>query len=73
MAEAGLLGEKNRDLDARIFDRYRTQAGLTPEERLQEAMLNKTDINQFICSDELLLKAAKSEGFEVFNPEKEFN
>ena len=36
---------------------------------LYAALSNKTDIDQFICSDELLLKAAKSEGFKVFNPE----
>ena len=36
---------------------------------LYAALSNKTGIDQFICSDELLLKAAKSEGFKVFNPE----
>ena len=36
---------------------------------LYAALSNKMLIDQFICSDELLLKAAKSEGFNVFNPE----
>ena len=40
---------------------------------LYTALSNKNLIDQFICSDELLLKAAKSEGFIVFNPEKEFD
>ena len=34
------------------------------------ALGNKTLIDQFICSDDLLLKAAKSEGFKAFNPEE---
>ena len=38
---------------------------------LYSALSNKTLIDQFICSDSLLLKAAKSEGFEVLNPERE--
>ena len=37
---------------------------------LYAALSNKTLVDQFICSDELLLKAAKSEGFKVFNPEE---
>ena len=40
---------------------------------LYAALGNKTLIDQFICSDEFLLKAAKSEGFKVFNPEEEFD
>lgn len=36
---------------------------------LYSALSNKTLIKQFISSDETLLKAAKAEGFEVFNPE----
>ena len=40
---------------------------------LYSALGNKTLIDQFICSDELLSKAAKSEGFKVLNPEKEFD
>ncbi len=38
---------------------------------LYAALSNKTLIGQFICSDDLLLNAAKSEGFKVFNPEKD--
>ncbi len=34
------------------------------------ALGNKTYIDQFICSDETLLKAAEKEGFSVMNPEK---
>ena len=36
---------------------------------LYSALSNKILIDQFICSDGMLLKAAKSEGFEVLNPE----
>ena len=36
---------------------------------LYTALGNKALIDEFICSDDLLLKAAKSEGFKVFNPE----
>ncbi len=36
---------------------------------LYAALSNKSLIEQFICSDELLLKAAKSEGFLILNPE----
>lgn len=36
---------------------------------LYTALSNKDSIKKFICSDENLLKAAKSEGFEVLNPE----
>ncbi len=34
------------------------------------ALGNKTLINQFICSDYMLIKAAKKEGFFVINPEE---
>lgn len=37
---------------------------------LYTALSNKTHIKQFISSDDILLKAAKAEGFEVFNPEE---
>lgn len=33
------------------------------------ALSNKTLIDEFICSDDLLLEAAKAEGFSVYNPE----
>ena len=36
---------------------------------LYTALGNKSLIDEFICSDEMLLKAAKSDGFKVFNPE----
>ena len=36
---------------------------------LYTALSNKAHIKKFISSDEILLKAAKSEGFEVLNPE----
>lgn len=36
---------------------------------LYTALSNKNIIQEFICSDDSLLKAAKSEGFEVLNPE----
>jgi len=36
---------------------------------LYTALSNKNLIHEFICSDASLLKAAKSEGFEVLNPE----
>ncbi len=36
---------------------------------LYSALSNKILIDQFICSDGMLLKAAKSEGFGVLNPE----
>lgn len=39
---------------------------------LYTVLSNKTLINQFICSDDVLLKAAKSEGLKIFNPEKTF-
>jgi len=38
---------------------------------LYTALSNKALIDQFICSDDLLLKAAKSEGFKGFNPEED--
>ena len=34
------------------------------------ALGNKTLIEQFICSDKLLIKAARKEGMDVLNPEK---
>lgn len=36
---------------------------------LYTALANKSLIKQFVCSDEILIKAAKAEGLEVFNPE----
>jgi len=36
---------------------------------LYTALGNKNLIQEFVCSDDSLLKAAKSEGFEVLNPE----
>jgi len=38
---------------------------------LYTALSNKTQIKQFISSDKILFKAAKAEGFEVFNPEED--
>jgi len=38
---------------------------------LYNALSNKALIEQFICSDETLLKSAKIEGFKVYNPEVE--
>lgn len=38
---------------------------------LYAALSNKSLIDRFICSDDLLLKAAKSEGFKIFNPEED--
>jgi len=38
---------------------------------LYSALLNKNEIEQFVCSDKMLLEAAKKEGLEVFNPEEE--
>lgn len=37
---------------------------------LYTALSNKTLIDEFICSDDLLFKAAKHEGFETLNPEE---
>ena len=37
---------------------------------LYSALLNKSEIEQFISADGNLLKAAKLEGFSVFNPEE---
>lgn len=34
------------------------------------ALGNKTLIDQFVCCDEVLIKAAQKEGFSVSNPEK---
>lgn len=36
---------------------------------LYTALSNKTLIDIFICSDDLLIKAAQNEGLKVFNPE----
>jgi predicted nucleic acid-binding protein len=36
---------------------------------LYSALLNKTKIEEFICSDKMLLEAAKKEGFKVEDPE----
>ena len=33
------------------------------------ALGNKTLIDTFVCSDEVLIKAAKKEGFSIINPE----
>ena len=38
---------------------------------LYTALSNKDNIKEFISSDEILLKAAKSEGFKVMNPEEQ--
>ncbi len=38
---------------------------------LYTALTNKESIELFISSDELLLRAAESEGFKVLNPEKD--
>ena len=38
---------------------------------LYTSLSNKTHIKKFISSDEILLKAAEAEGFEVFNPEED--
>ncbi len=40
---------------------------------LYSALLNKNEIRQFVCSDRNLCEAAKKEGFEVLNPEENFN
>ena len=37
---------------------------------LYAALSNKTMIEEFICSDDILIKAALKEGFPVSNPEK---
>ena len=37
---------------------------------LYTALSNKANIKKFISSDEILLKAAKAEGFDVYNPEE---
>lgn len=37
---------------------------------LYAALSNKILIEQFICSDDILIKAAEKEGFSVINPEK---
>ena len=34
------------------------------------ALGNKTLIDTFVCSDEVLIKAAKKEGFSIINPEE---
>lgn len=36
---------------------------------LSAALVNKDIIDLFICSDKNLIKAAKNEGFNIFNPE----
>ena len=36
---------------------------------LYTALANKGIVDQFVCSDQLLLKAAKAEGFAVLDPE----
>lgn len=38
---------------------------------LYTALSNKGALELFICSDEMLLEAAKAEGLEVFNPEED--
>lgn len=38
---------------------------------LYTALSNKGALELFICSDEMLLNAAKAEGLEVFNPEED--
>ena len=37
---------------------------------LYTALSNKSIIDKFICSDKILLSAAESESFKVFNPEE---
>ena len=37
---------------------------------LYTALLGRPEIEEFVCSDENLLKSAKKEGLNVFNPEK---
>ena len=38
---------------------------------LYTALGNNTLIDMFICSDDMLMKAAEKEGFTILNPEKE--
>ena len=38
---------------------------------LYTAITNRDIIEKFICSDDMLIRAAEKEGFSIFNPEKD--